>query len=183
MNKNGTAYSFAKATEFIQDAELVDRLIKIRLDNPDISSLVIELFSEIYSLKERIGAQRSADVESRFGEQTERTTKFVYLFQDLKEKNKYKIGISKNVIQRSKSVGSRVAILAVGFGGDLLEWKLHQKFREKRIWHNTSREWFVLDKTDVEFVKKCIDKGEIIKMNNLKSSLASNDTQSSLHIR
>jgi len=163
VNKNGTAYSFAKATSFIQDGELVERLIKIRLDNPDIASIIIDLLGELYSLKQKIGIKQSSDIESRFGEQTELTTKFVYLFQDLEQKDKYKIGISKNVIQRSKQVGCKVAILATGFGGDLLEFRLHQKFKSKRIWHKTSREWFSLDKNDVEFTKKCIDLGRLIE--------------------
>ena len=163
MNKNVTAYSFAEATSFIQDGELLERLIKIRLDNPDIASIIIGLLVEIYSLKEKIGIKQSIDVESRFGQQTELTTKFVYLFQDLEQKDKYKIGISKNVIQRSKQVGCKVAILGTGFGGDLLEFRLHQKFKSKRIWHRLSKEWFTLDKNEVEFTRRCIDAGRLLE--------------------
>jgi hypothetical protein len=160
-----TAYIFNQKTSFIDNAEVFERLLKIREESPDTASVLVDILKDLHDIRQSI-ASKQTSVETKNGWKTERSVKFVYLFQDVAERQFFKIGISKNVRARSFGVGAKVDILAVGFGGDELEFQLHRKFDHKRVWHIGSREWFTLNKYEADFAKKCIEAGKILEAND-----------------
>lgn len=156
-----TAHIFAEKTSFIKDQEVFEKLLAVRSQSAETASLFLNVMQDIQEIKDAI-ATKTASCETKSGWKTERSTKFVYLFRDINDTKMHKIGISKNVRQRSMGVGCKVDILAVGFGGDELEFQLHKRLHEKRRWHLGSYEWFILEKDEAQFVKNCIDEGRII---------------------
>jgi hypothetical protein len=157
-----TAAKFASLCDFIKDQDVFDKLVEVRSKSPAFASLALMILKELDDIKKQIGAKQAAS-EGRWGYKTERTTKFVYLFEDIKERGTYKIGISVNVRQRAQSVGCKVDIVTVGFGGDDLEFRLHRLFSDKQKWHQGSREWFSLSREEAMLAKKCIEAGRIIE--------------------
>jgi len=156
-----TAHIFAGKTAFIIDQEVFEKLLVVRSQSKETASLFVDVLKQLQEIKEEIATKR-ASCETRNGWKTERSTKFVYLFRDIQDKKMHKIGISNNVRRRSMNVRCRVDILAVGFGGDDLEFQLHKRFSEKQRWHCGSKEWFSLERDDVEFAIKCIEEGKIL---------------------
>ena len=156
-----TAHIFSEKVSFIEDQEVFEKLLAVRSQSIETASLFVNVLQQIKEIKDAI-AIKTVSCETKSGWKTERSTKFVYLFRDIKDKKMHKIGISKNVRQRSMSVGCRVDILAVGFGGDELEFQLHKRFYEKRRWHLGSYEWFILEKDEAKFIKDCIEAGKIL---------------------
>ena len=100
------------------------------------------------------------EIKKRVKENKENETVngFVYLIK-IKDKNKYKIGLTSNLKQRISSLSNQnpfeIKLITAIENNDIykLESELHKKFADKNI----KGEWFELSQKDVDYIKRIED--------------------------